>query len=77
MCPLSGGEHLPPLGGVLRQRGDLPAAHQGSRRAARRQHPRGLATAHRRTREPRRVCHVSLYLKEICYDVFIASKHSI
>lgn len=56
---LAGREHLPPLGGVLRQRRHRRTAPECSLRPAGRQHPRRLAAAHCRPREPPRLRHVS------------------
>lgn len=59
LLALTGREHLPPLGGVLRQRRHRRAAPERPLRPAGRQHPRRLAAAHRRPREPPRLRHVS------------------
>lgn len=48
----SGEKHLPSLGGVFRQRGDLRAAPERTLRSPRRQHPWRLSSAHRRPRKP-------------------------
>ena len=62
-----GGEHLPSLGSVLRQRGHRWAAPECALWPAGCQHPWRLAPAHRCSGEPSWLCHVSYCLNNINY----------
>lgn len=62
-----GGEYLPSLGSVLRQRGHRWAAPECALWPAGCQHPWRLAPAHRCSGEPSWLCHVSYCLNNINY----------